>query len=170
MEITGLHPIIITIIIIIIITIIIIIIIWGRSRSRGAGELGGLCATDNSRKEAQDTPSWTFWPDSLHMVELRGRLGERLGPGVPLSPTVLFDHPTPARLLQHVTGRDSDNRLPRTNKERIERMISLFAACHAGSQGQDHPEEYFEALLKATDATRQVPQGGRGLVQPERAF
>ena len=120
----------------------------------------------------EDTPFMDLGLDSLKMMELRGKLGERLGAGFPLSPTALFDYPTPRRLVQYING-ERDNRLLRSSDRKNENFgnddIAICGmSCRFPGSGMS-PEEYFEALLSATDATREVPAEWKGAVGTTKA-
>jgi acyl carrier protein len=70
--------------------------------------------------------------DSLASVELRNRLAAATG--VQLAATVVFDHPTPVALSEHISGRvaESGARAPRTASAELDRLEQTLSAGSVG--------------------------------------
>ncbi|MFJ8827817.1 SDR family NAD(P)-dependent oxidoreductase, partial [Streptomyces sp. NPDC102467] len=96
--------------------------------------------------------------DSLLAVELRNRLGAVLGRR--LSSTVVFDHPTPRALAEHLTGERRAPAVagaPATDDEPI--VIVSMACRYPG--GVRSPEDLWRLVAEGTDAIGDFP-GDRG--------
>ncbi|MEU8028452.1 SDR family NAD(P)-dependent oxidoreductase [Streptomyces sp. NPDC049099] len=123
-----------------------------------AARVLGLRSPDELRK---DQPLSERGMDSLMAVELRNRIGARVG--ARLSATLLFDHPTPVRLADHLvsTVLTSDAResgraasAPRRESASDEPIAVVSMACRLPG-GADDP-----------GALWQVLEGGRDVVGP----
>ncbi|MFF9625781.1 beta-ketoacyl synthase N-terminal-like domain-containing protein, partial [Streptomyces griseosporeus] len=102
--------------------------------------------------------------DSLGMVELRRRL--TAATGLPLSTTVVFDHPTPQRLagFLHDRLRTAASAAPATPAVRAaaggddeDDAVAIVAMGCRYPGGVGSPEELWRLVLDGTDATSEFP-------------
>ncbi|MFF2732926.1 beta-ketoacyl synthase N-terminal-like domain-containing protein, partial [Streptomyces sp. NPDC058008] len=100
--------------------------------------------------------------DSLTAVELRNRLCAATGMG--LSPTVVFDHPTPLALAQHVRDRalgadvSADGPPDAAGSPLLSNEpIAIVATSCRFPGGVRSPEDLWELLLSGTDAVSGFP-------------
>ncbi|MBX2799732.1 MAG: SDR family NAD(P)-dependent oxidoreductase [Myxococcales bacterium] len=96
--------------------------------------------------------------DSLMAVELRRRLQHGLD--LPLSATVVFDHPTPARLGLHLAQRLSDSAPRSADTHRTRRADEPVAIVGIGLRapgGADDLEGLWAVLSEGRDTVRGVP-------------
>lgn len=121
-----------------------------------------------------DAPFMSMGLDSLGMMDLRGRL-QALLPDAALSPTVLFDHPTPRRLLQYIGHSKSEaaskeapkRRLSVAKPEAVDEIVVAGAACRCPG-GADDPETLFSLLCEGSDLTSDVPREWAGACKSPR--
>nr|AXG22406.1 type I polyketide synthase [Nocardia argentinensis] len=95
--------------------------------------------------------------DSLTAVELRDRLGAALG--ITLPATTVFDHPSPARLVAHLSSLFADEsqaELGTTGMESDEPLAIVALGCRfpGGVRG---PEDLWELTLAGRDAVADFP-------------
>lgn len=110
-----------------------------------------------------DAPFMSMGLDSLGMMDLRGRL-QALLPDRALSPTVLFDHPTPRRLLHYICQPKSGSaskegpkrRLFVARPEAVDEIVVAGVGCRCPG-GADDPETLFSLLCEGRDLTSDVP-------------
>jgi hypothetical protein len=114
-----------------------------------------------------DRPFMELGLHSLAIMELRVHLMTHLkaqGSERVLSPTVLFDNPTPRKLLQHLSGLSDDQTgtAAATEKESGKHSDrTAFAICGMGCRfpgGIRTPDEFHQALLGGLDAVKSVPK------------
>ncbi|MFE9773184.1 SDR family NAD(P)-dependent oxidoreductase [Streptomyces sp. NPDC005931] len=115
-----------------------------------------------------DQPLRDLGMDSVTAVELRNRLGARLGTRLPA--TLLFDHPTPARLTAHLlttvlpdgrtgarattTPRPAAGDAPASDEP-----IALVATACRLPGGADDPEALWRLVAEGRDAVGPFPAG-----------
>ncbi|MEU8814273.1 SDR family NAD(P)-dependent oxidoreductase [Actinoplanes sp. NPDC048796] len=96
--------------------------------------------------------------DSLTAVELRDRLSRRTG--MPLSGTLVFDHPTAARLADHLTGLIA-GAAPETpaapGRAVADEPIAIVGMACRFPAGVDSPEDLWRLLLDGADAVAPFP-------------
>ncbi|GAA2483188.1 SDR family NAD(P)-dependent oxidoreductase [Streptomyces longisporus] len=121
------------------------------------------------RSVRPDQPLRDLGMDSVTAVDLRNRLGSRIG--VRLPATLLFDHPTPARLADHLLGtvlaadggrlRPSvpDGPQARTTAAASDELVAVIAtACRLpGAVGS--PQELWRLVAEGRDAVGPFPAG-----------
>ncbi|MFC3352358.1 type I polyketide synthase, partial [Streptomyces echinoruber] len=97
---------------------------------------------------------------SLTAVELRNRLGTALGVALPA--TLVFDHPTPAKLARHLAGdlfgTGTDEDAPRIARSAVtdDPVVIVGMACRYPG-GVRSPEELWELLLAGADGISPLP-------------
>ncbi|MFI1165457.1 SDR family NAD(P)-dependent oxidoreductase [Streptomyces sp. NPDC020801] len=105
--------------------------------------------------------------DSVTAVELRNRLGARLGTRLPA--TLLFDHPTPDRLATHLLttalatdgrpDRRTDQRPARTGAVPSDEPVAVVATACRLPGGVSGPEELWRLVAEGRDAVGPFPEG-----------
>ncbi|WP_367325381.1 SDR family NAD(P)-dependent oxidoreductase [Streptomyces sp. HUAS ZL42] len=111
-----------------------------------------------------DQPLRELGMDSVTAVELRNRIGARIGAKLPA--TLLFDHPTPARLTEYLltttpatggrTTRRADTRPARTQAPSDEPIAVVAMACRLPG-GVGDPEDLWHLLAEGQDAVGPFP-------------
>ncbi|MEU9479487.1 SDR family NAD(P)-dependent oxidoreductase [Streptomyces sp. NPDC048191] len=114
-----------------------------------------------------DQPLRDLGMDSVTAVELRNRIGARLGSRLPA--TLLFDHPTPGRLAQHLlatviaTGGPAARRpapaAPHTRTAAHDEPVALVAMACRLPGGVGDPEELWQLVAEGRDAVGPFPAG-----------
>ncbi|MFJ6837056.1 SDR family NAD(P)-dependent oxidoreductase [Streptomyces sp. NPDC091209] len=114
-----------------------------------------------------DQPLRELGMDSVTAVELRNRIGTRIGARLPA--TLLFDHPTAARLSAHLlatalatdgrtTWRDApDPRSPRTPAPASDEPLALVAMACRLPGGVSDPEDLWRLVAEGRDAVGPFP-------------
>ncbi|WP_434976555.1 SDR family NAD(P)-dependent oxidoreductase, partial [Streptomyces puniciscabiei] len=114
-----------------------------------------------------DQPLRELGMDSVTAVELRNRIGARLGSRLPA--TLLFDHPTPARLAEHLlatvlatsgptTRRPAPAAPPAPTAASDEPVALVAMACRLPG-GVGDPEELWQLVAEGRDAVGPFPAG-----------
>ncbi|MFD8727495.1 SDR family NAD(P)-dependent oxidoreductase [Streptomyces sp. NPDC059611] len=100
--------------------------------------------------------------DSLAAVELRNRLSAATG--IPLTATLVFDHPTPGALADHLAGRlgttteDADRtRTPATTVVADDEPIAIVAMACRYPGGVASPEDLWHLVEEGRDAVSGFP-------------
>ncbi|MCT9933426.1 acyltransferase domain-containing protein, partial [Planotetraspora sp. A-T 1434] len=100
--------------------------------------------------------------DSLGVVELRDSLSAATG--LPVSPTVTFDHPTPLALARHLratsagrTAEPTATAVAHTGAAPENEPIALVAMAGRWPGGADTPEKLWRLVLGGTDAISVFP-------------
>ncbi len=96
--------------------------------------------------------------DSLAAVELRDRLAAATG--LPLVPTLTFDHPTPLALAAHLRGEQRVTAAPATAAEPGEPIAIIGMSCRYPG-GVRSPEDLWRLVADGVDAITGFP-GDRG--------
>ncbi|MFF3986031.1 SDR family NAD(P)-dependent oxidoreductase [Streptomyces sp. NPDC001797] len=113
-----------------------------------------------------DQPLRDLGMDSVTAVELRNRIGARLGSRLPA--TLLFDHPTPAHLAEHLLAtviatsgptarRPAAAQHPRTAAH--DEPVALVAMACRLPGGVGDPEELLQLVAEGRDAVGPFPAG-----------
>ncbi|MFB9904380.1 acyltransferase domain-containing protein [Allokutzneria oryzae] len=92
--------------------------------------------------------------DSVTAVELRHRLATATGRDLPL--TVVFDHPTPAELAQHLSQDEPDDTEETPEAAEGDPVVIVGMACRLPG-GADTPDALWNLLLDGTDAITDAP-------------
>ncbi|MFC5216490.1 SDR family NAD(P)-dependent oxidoreductase [Streptomyces coerulescens] len=107
-----------------------------------------------------DQPLRDLGMDSVTAVDLRNRISSRIGTKLPA--TLLFDHPTPTRLAEHllanvlsVTRRPSVEAAPTTTSS--DEPIALVAMACRLPGGVDDPEGLWRLVAEGRDAVGPFP-------------
>ncbi|MET8805784.1 SDR family NAD(P)-dependent oxidoreductase [Streptomyces sp. NPDC004546] len=124
----------------------------------------GLRSAESVR---HDQPLRDLGMDSVTAVELRNRIGARLGSRLPA--TLLFDHPTPARLAEHLlatviatsgpTARGPAPAAPHTRTAAHDEPVALVAMACRLPGGVGDPEELWQLVAEGRDAVGPFPAG-----------
>ncbi|AUH38868.1 type I polyketide synthase [Streptomyces sp. CMB-StM0423] len=144
-----------------------------------------LAATTGGRTEAIDPglPFAGYGLRSVDMVTMVGDLEQRLG--VPLSPTVVWEHPTPAKLAEHLEGvvpavfpgtpvavdqrpvgaTETGARLAETDARLARRAepaaapdpVAIVGIGCRFPGGVDGPDDFWRLLTEGRDAVTEVP-------------
>ncbi|MFD3617923.1 SDR family NAD(P)-dependent oxidoreductase [Streptomyces sp. NPDC058676] len=112
-----------------------------------------------------DQPLRELGMDSVTAVELRGRISTRLGTRLPA--TLLFDHPTPARLADHLlntalaTTRSPAPARPtaRPTTRASDEPVALVAMACRLPGGVSDPEGLWDLVTRGRDAVGPFPAG-----------
>ncbi|AKH85658.1 hypothetical protein AA958_29290 [Streptomyces sp. CNQ-509] len=132
-----------------------------------------LAATTGGRAEAVDPglPFAGYGLRSVDMVTMVGDLEQRLG--VPLAPTVVWEHPTPAKLAGHLAG-DLPAALPAAQAATTGRSdgstgpgarpaatapdpVAIVGIGCRFPGGVDGPDDFWRLLTEGRDAVTEVP-------------
>jgi len=118
----------------------------------------GVC--NDNRAVLRGQPFMTLGLDSLQMMELRTQL--QLALQVHLSPTALFDHPTPQQLISSIVQRKhppASSIVPNLQLTHTT-TIPLFAICGMGCRFPGNarsPEIFFNNLCEGMDSVQRIP-------------
>ncbi|MGY6026847.1 SDR family NAD(P)-dependent oxidoreductase [Streptomyces spinosirectus] len=114
-----------------------------------------------------DQPLRELGMDSVTAVELRNRLAARLGARLPA--TLLFDHPTPARLAEYLltnalaargrTTRRSDPRPNRSTTAPADEPVAVVAMACRLPGGVSDPQDLWRLVAEGRDAVGPFPAG-----------
>ncbi|MEU9206408.1 SDR family NAD(P)-dependent oxidoreductase [Streptomyces sp. NPDC048415] len=116
-----------------------------------------------------DQPLRELGMDSVTAVELRNRIGTRIGAKLPA--TLLFDHPTPARLAEYLLttalatgGRTTRRAAPETRPARTSRSasdepVALVAMACRLPGGVSDPDGLWHLVAEGRDAVGPFPAG-----------
>lgn len=130
-------------------------------------EVSGVLALDNADSVGLDRPLRDLGLDSLLAVELRNRLSTRLGRKLPA--TLLFDHPTPARLAQyllrnlpgaeggHAASTTPDTVRPRVSAPATDEPVAVVSMACRVPGGVRDPEELWRLVAEGRDAVGPFP-------------
>ncbi|MFF3330559.1 SDR family NAD(P)-dependent oxidoreductase [Streptomyces sp. NPDC002888] len=112
-----------------------------------------------------DQPLRELGMDSVTAVELRNRIGTRIGAKLPA--TLLFDHPTPARLAEYLlttalatgarTTRRTQTRPARTATPVADEPIAVVAMACRLPGGVNDPEDLWHLVAAGQDAVGPFP-------------
>ncbi|MDQ3936887.1 MAG: type I polyketide synthase, partial [Actinomycetota bacterium] len=98
--------------------------------------------------------------DSLGAVELRNRLTQATG--VKLPATLVFDHPTPAAVAEHlrskVAGAGRAAPIARRGPRRADEPIAIVGMSARYPGGVRSPEDLWELVVSGTDAIGEFPE------------
>ncbi|RPF30606.1 type I polyketide synthase [Streptomyces sp. TLI_185] len=123
----------------------------------------------SSRSVRPDQPLRDLGMDSVTAVDLRNRLGTRIG--VRLPATLLFDHPTPARLADHLLatalapdgGRlrhaAPDGQQVRTTAPASDEPVAVIATACRLPGAADSPQDLWRLVAEGRDAVGPFPAG-----------
>ncbi|WP_149824438.1 type I polyketide synthase [Streptomyces tailanensis] len=112
-----------------------------------------------------DEPLRDLGMDSVTAVELRNRLGNRLGAKLPA--TLLFDHPTPARLAEHLLNtvlaaadRTTRRKVPDSPTiASVDEPVAVVAMACRAPGGVTGPEGLWRLVAEGRDAVGPFPAG-----------
>ncbi|MFE5031767.1 SDR family NAD(P)-dependent oxidoreductase [Streptomyces sp. NPDC056683] len=113
-----------------------------------------------------DQPLRDLGMDSVTAVELRNRIGARLGSRLPA--TLLFDHPTPARLAEHLLATVIAASGPTARRPAAaphpptaahDEPVALVAMACRLPGGVGDPEELWQLVAEGRDAVGPFPAG-----------
>ncbi|MFI9804830.1 SDR family NAD(P)-dependent oxidoreductase [Streptomyces sp. NPDC052301] len=114
-----------------------------------------------------DQPLRELGMDSVTAVELRNRIGARLGSRLPA--TLLFDHPTPARLAEYLlatalptsgpTTRRPAPAAPHARTAASDEPVALVAMACRLPGGVGDPEDLWQLVAEGRDAVGPFPAG-----------
>ncbi|MCD9879812.1 type I polyketide synthase [Streptomyces guryensis] len=123
----------------------------------------------SARSVRPDQPLRDLGMDSVTAVDLRNRLGTRLGARLPA--TLLFDHPTPARLADHLlaTALAPDGgklrrtaphaQQPRTTASASDEPVAVISTACRLPGAVDSPQELWRLVAEGRDAVGPFPAG-----------
>lgn len=83
--------------------------------------------TEDSQPPAADEPLLEYGLDSLMIVDLRERLQARVGAGIDLPITLIFDFPTLGKLAGHLAGLIAENSQERVQEAEIVNLSAITA-------------------------------------------
>ncbi|GAA3769228.1 hypothetical protein GCM10022403_000880 [Streptomyces coacervatus] len=123
----------------------------------------------SARSVRPDQPLRDLGMDSVTAVDLRNRLGTRIGARLPA--TLLFDHPTPARLADHLlatalapdggklrhTGPDAQQ--ARTTALASDEPVAVIATACRLPGAVDSPQDLWRLVADGRDAVGPFPAG-----------
>ncbi|MFF4507858.1 SDR family NAD(P)-dependent oxidoreductase [Streptomyces sp. NPDC001401] len=116
-----------------------------------------------------DQPLRDLGMDSVTAVDLRNRLGTRIGARLPA--TLLFDHPTPARLADHLLATAlapgggklrrtaPDTQQARTAAPASDEPVAVIATACRLPGAVDSPQELWRLVAEGRDAVGPFPAG-----------
>jgi len=114
-------------------------------------------------------PFASFGLGSLRAVGLAGEMEEWLGR--PLSPTLLYDHPTIEALALHLAGdRPAPDLAPVDGPRRPEDGGVAIIGIGCRFPGADGPDQFWRMLDGGVDAVREVPESRREALGGDRSL
>ncbi|MYX14680.1 SDR family NAD(P)-dependent oxidoreductase [Streptomyces sp. SID8374] len=126
------------------------------------GQVAAVLGHDGAERIAPARAFNEMGFDSLAAVELRNRLSTATG--IPLTATLVFDHPTPGALADHLAGRlgatteDGDRaRTPATTAVADDEPIAIVAMACRYPGGVASPEDLWRLVDEGRDAVSGFP-------------
>jgi hypothetical protein len=105
-----------------------------------------------------ETPFMNLGLDSLNMIELRNQILKFLAlDDFRFPPTVMFDHPTPQRLLQFINGVSSISEKLKKSETQGENIIVCGLSCRLPG-GANDPQLFYDILLDGKRTFSEVPR------------
>ncbi|WP_302186133.1 type I polyketide synthase [Streptomyces sp. AC550_RSS872] len=127
-----------------------------------AAEVAGVLGLPSADRVPQDRTFRALGFDSLIGVEFRNRLAAATGRRLP--PGLIFDHPTPGRLVEHLTALVAGTRTgsvgerrPAAARTEDDPIVIVSAACRFPG-GVRTPEELWRFVLDGGDAIGPFPE------------
>ncbi|WP_329307838.1 type I polyketide synthase (plasmid) [Streptomyces sp. NBC_01260] len=131
-----------------------------QTRDLVLAELAGVLALPSAARLDTDATFHDLGLDSLGAVELRNRLARRTGRPIPAG--LVFDHPTPAAVIDHLRARTAEEPAPATAPEARgdsaddDPVVIVGMACRLPG-GVASPEDLWRLVSDGVDAISPFP-------------
>ncbi|MFG1646932.1 SDR family NAD(P)-dependent oxidoreductase [Amycolatopsis sp. NPDC049252] len=118
-------------------------------------EVGAVLGYEPGRKVPPGRAFVDLGFDSLTAIELRNRL--TAATGVPLSPTLIFDYPTPEALVEHLAGTFTPARTEVTVPAPVDEPVAIVGIGCRYPGGVRSPEDLWRVVSEGVDAITEFP-------------